>query len=68
MPACCHALQDALAELVAAEMKKIIKKELQPSAPPASVPQEDEVLNDIEALQVNSIKIVSLTTVYIGKS
>lgn len=44
-------MQDAVAELVAAEMKKIIRKELEPSAPPPAVPQQGAPLDELAALQ-----------------
>ena len=43
--------QDALAVLVAAEMKKVLQKELAPVAPPKLVDAQP-LLDDIEALQV----------------
>lgn len=43
--------QDALAVLVAAEMKKILQKELAPVAPPRLVDSEP-LMDEIEALQV----------------
>lgn len=44
-------MQDALAVLVAAEMKKVLQKELAPVAPPRLVNSEP-LMDEIEALQV----------------